>query len=348
MNHLEFLKWTGNLEKDDDILLVHILERLASHEPPCRVEPFYDSLVKHKALPKNALHIAKAYAQIQRLSGHEFNVIECAYLEPEAYKLRAILAFVIQIGFFLCLVIYNIFEDRVYVTPDEDGFYLVVLILIMSCTLFLSEIRRQYLDAKDFNEVMLRLSENYRDRRIWIWINYGVNGILGVLVFFFNIYFILVSDDPTEAVLNSVALAFIIEIDDVFKPNWNESTKEDGLAEILKHYIIEDIRVDDINVKVSGRQRVFDRDMNVYIRVGNFHPLAQNFVVNVFVSNEEVDSLTKSYESIDYTVSGTRVKELYEAFLEFHCLENLQDIVNSYAELLDDVDSFASAKPLLD
>lgn len=346
MNHLEFLKWTGTLERDDDILFVHILERLASSEPPYPIEPFYGTMVKHKALPKNALHIAKAYAQIQRVAGHDFNVFEFAYLDPDAYKLRAILAFVIQVGFFLCLVIYNIFEQRVQITPDEDGFSLVVIILCMSSTLFLSEIRRQRQGAHDFNSVMLRLSGHYHERRIWLIMNHSINGILGVLIFFFNIYFILVSDDPTEAVLNSVALAFIIEIDDVFKPNWNEENKEDALAEIM-----EEVNPHDIQVEVSGRHRVFDRDMNVHIRLGDYdpHPLAESFSVNVFVANERDHErqITKSYEAVNYEVKGPRARELHEAFLEFQCLENVNDIINSYSDALDDTDSFESAKPLL-
>lgn len=332
MNHLEFLKWTGTLEKDDDILLVHILERLASNDPPTPIEPFYNSLVAHQPLPKNALHIAKAYALIQRLKDHDFNVFEFAYLEPKAYRLRALLAFVIQIGIFSCLVVYNIFDQFIMVTPNEDGFFLVVIIWIMSATLLFVQITKQRKDASDFNQVMLRLGSHKGGRRFWLRLNFCINEVLGIFVFVFNSYFILISDTPTEAVLNSVALAFIVEIDDIFKPNLDETRKEDALAEILQHYIMEEVQLKDIFVEAPTNRRIFERDMNVYIQLGDYDDTSKRFTVHVFLADQKDGTrrnITTKYTSVEYRVSGALSRELHTAFSKFHCLEHFQDIVNS-------------------
>jgi hypothetical protein len=107
-------------------------------------------------------------------------------------------------------VVYNIIEECVEVTPDEDGFGLVVIILFMSSALLFSEISRQQHNAGDFNAVMLDFGSIDTTtaviwslvwpRWIWLHVNYGINCILRILVLFFNIYFILVSDDPTNDV----------------------------------------------------------------------------------------------------------------------------------------------------
>lgn len=338
MNHLEFLKWTGSLEKDDDILLIHVLESLASDISPMSIQPFYptsSSSGRKSPLPKNPVHIAKAYSEIQLLSGHDYNIFEFAYLDPTNYRFRAIVAFFIQWGFFMCLLVYNVFDEYIAITPDENGFGLVCLILLMSSILFFAEVRRQRKNALDFNQVMQQLGSYHLSRRIWLHLNYIINAILGILVFFFNIYFILISDDATEAVLNSVALAFIIQIDDSFKPNWDEENQEDALAELLNEYITEDpqSQIDEgkyVKVSITGRQRVFDHnEKNVYVQLHDFKEKEESFRVTVYVADRKDTHLqiTLIYEQVDYEITGPRAHELHKAFKGFHCLENYEDIL---------------------
>ena len=63
-----------------------------------------------------------------------------------------------------------------------------------------------------------------------------INKAVGMWVFLFNIYVILVSDTLAAAIWNSVALTFIIEIDNRFKMNWNRIKLETLLAELLMNY----------------------------------------------------------------------------------------------------------------
>merc|ERR1712176_1298695 len=152
-NHVEFLKWACTLEKDDDILLVGILERLACPDKLVPMNHFYNYGAingEAKQLPKNALNLAKAYSLIQALSGHQYNIFEFAFMDPIAFGKRAYLSLVIQITFFACLVVYNVFEDRVMITPSEDAFELVVIMLFMSTILLLLVISRQRIEALTF------------------------------------------------------------------------------------------------------------------------------------------------------------------------------------------------------
>lgn len=57
------------------------------------------------------------------------------------------------------------------------------------------------------------------NRPVWYpTMNMIINLAVGLCIFVFNVYFILTANDPTSAVWNSVALTFIVEIDEVFKP----------------------------------------------------------------------------------------------------------------------------------
>ena len=68
--------------------------------------------------------------------------------------------------------------------------------------------------------------------------NTFINLVLGLCIFFFNVYFILIANDPTSAVWNRVAVTFIIKIDEVFKPKWTESKVQCLLAELLMDYCL--------------------------------------------------------------------------------------------------------------
>ncbi len=59
-----------------------------------------------------------------------------------------------------------------------------------------------------------------------------INTAVGMCVFLFNIYYILVSETPAAAIWNSVALRFIVKIKDMFNPNWNQIMLETLLAEL--------------------------------------------------------------------------------------------------------------------
>jgi len=330
-NHVEFLKWACTLEKDDDILLVGILERLASSDKLIPMEPFYGSLDMGKRLPKNAFNIAHAYSQIQALSGHPYNIFECAFMDSTAHRYRAYLCLVIQISFFSCLVVYNVFDNRVMITPGEHSFELVITMLVMSTILLFLNISRQRRNALNFNRVMRMLVSDMSDQ-LFLLFNRGINEVMGVLVFFFNIYFILTSNTPTDAVLNSVALVFIIEIDDVFRPDWDEADQEDALVFILRNYIVGYPEKGDIFVEHNGMEGVslLRDDSNYYIKLRPFDAEIGTFEVSIFMENSQQKGVITSYKEVTFKVSGNRSSELHESFGHFSCLENLEDVTASH------------------
>ena len=83
MNHVEFLKFIITLGKQDDALLVCLLERYAAvADTETLHNPFYSHPeeigVEHVNLPKNPLRIAISYAELLELKGHSFNIFEFA------------------------------------------------------------------------------------------------------------------------------------------------------------------------------------------------------------------------------------------------------------------------------
>lgn len=335
MNHVEFLKWTCTLEQKDDLLLVAILERLAKQDvplTPIKKPTFYGSMTRHENLPKNPLHVAKAYSRMQELVEHDWNVYEFAYLDPDSYRMRAFGSAIIQVAFFYCISFYVISEKSVRITPKEDGFILVVIMLFLSSILFFIEVARQRQNCLNFNRVMHELRDSNNSREIFLFLNRAINDFLGIIIFFFNMYFILISEDPTNAVLNSVALAFIIEIDDVFQPTWSSESIEDALAKLLKSYIVQEPKYVEVHVVKYGPEnpKLLIEDINFYVHLSKYDEKLNTFQVVVYTEDErdEKHNVTLSYGPNQYEVSGTRSKELYNALTNFYCLEAMLDIVD--------------------
>jgi len=81
------------------------------------------------------------------------------------------------------------------------------------------------------SKVSTRVHECYRGKKIvlekelrkaLLAINILVNWGLGIVIVLFNIFFLLNSNDVNEAILNSIALFFILEIDEELRPDWDE------------------------------------------------------------------------------------------------------------------------------
>lgn len=330
-NHVEFMKWTQTLDKGDDVLLIGILERLVSTEPPVAVASFYGSFqnADHPAVRKNPLHIAKGYALMQDLGEHEYNIYEYAYLSTKSsWQTRgaAYVAAGIQLAFLGVLFAFNVFEQLVVITPDEDFFGEVVIVMLVSTTLFAATVRSQFISSAAFVSAMRRLGRVDRSRDVFLIMNVLINQIMGICIFFFNIYFILVSDTPTDAVLNSVALAFIVEIDDYFKPNWNEDRIEDATAMVLRDYITEPFDSESLVVGREGPPILSD-DSKFYIQVPDTLTLDGSFSVMVHIaSKRDCDmNVTTSYDTIIYNVIGIQALDFHAAIMKFNCLDNFND-----------------------
>jgi len=359
-NHAEFSKWTQTLDKGDGTLLIALLERLLSTEPP-RTVSFGDegrNAIKTKdertplkphcpspSLPKNPLNIATGYGMMQDLDDHSYNIYEYAYLAPNTnWKTRnmAYLAVIIQILFVAVLVSYNFKESKVLIAQGEDGFKEVCVIMVLSIILITITIRVQFSDSKKFNEIFTTITRSrpLRGKKRFLILNFLINQVLGIFVFFFNFYFILVSDSPTDAVLNSVALAFILEIDDFFHPNWDDDKLEDAAAQVLKDYIAEPLSFEEVVVeRIAGRGLLdIADDDKLYVSIDPDPKMkmphdGDHFTVTVYVANREEDSevhsIATSYDATVYHVGGTKQHKFRSALAKFHCLDNFRDFCST-------------------
>ena len=222
---------------------------------------------------KKPLRIAKGYAALRTLHDHQYNVYEYAYLissVPSSNDISkrtsfmAIFAFVSQVVFFFALSQYNIMSLQVTIDPTESYFVWITFIMIASSAMFGHTLMNQFHDATNFNTSMTFLREEQaaeiermeRDMsmkhtpstymyartlnrpRIYLIMNILINKFLGLAIMIFNVYFILTADDPTSASYNAVLLTFIIEIDEIFKPNWSDSKVQNLLAEMMMDYCL--------------------------------------------------------------------------------------------------------------
>jgi len=222
---------------------------------------------------KKPLRIAKGYAALLNLHDHQYNVYEYAYLissvpssndVSKRTSFMAIFAFVSQVVFFFALSQYNIMSLQVTIDPTESYFLWIVFIMIASSAMFGHTLMNQFHDATNFNTSMTFLREEQaaeiermeRDMstkhspstytyartlngpKIYLMMNILINKFLGMAIFIFNVYFIMTASDPTSASYNAVLLTFIIEIDEIFKPNWSDSKVQNLLAEILMDYCL--------------------------------------------------------------------------------------------------------------
>ena len=347
---------------------------------------------------KKSLRIAQGYAALRSLRDHQYNVYEYAYLVSSAppsadaskrVGFMAIFAFITQLTFFIVLSSYNIVEKKVRIDPKEDFFAEVVFIMIASTAMFGLTLSLQYVNAARFNSSMMflreenaneiRRKERSRQRnrslstyiyaqtlnrpKFYLTMNTFINLVLGLCIFFFNVYFILTANEPTSAVWNSVALTFIIEIDEVFKPKWTESKVQCLLAELLMDYCLakalleyaedEDDGQEEVTVKRRMGPSIDVPAVNFYVELFNGIWTSDDLgeIEEAFGSNVENGSLTSSksgqaddgsfsvvvyssarddhlnttisYNRTVYDVTGPRAGELYDALSKFHCLKKI-------------------------
>ena len=78
---------------------------------------------------------------------------------------------------------------------------------------------------------------------------------LAAVVPAFNLYYLLLFESINDAVLNSLALHFILELDELVLPSWDDDRIEDELASNTLVYIGKKPKRDDEVVVVKVRAR---------------------------------------------------------------------------------------------
>lgn len=327
MNHCELLITTTELGKHDEVLLVPMLESMSSEDPVKEVNPFYEG---HDNLTKNPLHLSKAYTALMSLKGHSFNIYECSLIKEGKIDWRlytsATLTLVLQTGIFAILIIYNL-EKYQQVSRDW------LIWVIAACTTYFFFMRgwSEYNAAEEFNAVF-RMACLDEDRatsdNLMLAFNSIANKLFSILITLFNTYFVLLSKSPNDAVLNALALTFILEVDDMAAPQWAEEEILEKLAKKMHEYIMiplsESSEVDadlkegllgDLTVTRSGMGN-YSSDDKLYVQLDDDD--------STVIVHKRVDSC--NYATTRYKIAGRLATPFVKALSEFECLHHYKGI----------------------
>ena len=317
MNHVEVLKEMMKLGVEDDRLLVPVLINLAKGNhifTKQQIVPFYKN---HHNFPKNIVRMVEVHRLMQNLRGHSFNIYECCFLDMEKINLKitSLFSMITQIMIFMVLVNYNF--DHIADVRSEWTHDSLVFIITIATTIFFGKLAyQQYKGAIDFNNVFRMVGDQSNRHKIALNVNIFINGLVGFCVTFFNFFFLIVSSSPNEAILNSLALYFIIELDDTLKPDWDEIRIDDEIGINIHDYIMagkEDIRVEVISGHFDAELLIHSDD-KVYIqREGN--------TINVFWRRD-----ASNYEQVTFRVSGSCSSAFLSDIDQFYCMTKYKDI----------------------
>lgn len=178
----------------------------------------------------------------------------------------------------------------------------------------------------------------FKWNRWWLLIfNKLVNQVLVVMITCFNPYYLLTETNAGEVMLNSLALLFIIELDEMVSPTWDMEQINDAQASNMYNFITRPDEEDKLQVlkSPSGPYHYTDND-KVYLG------LVFKSARMTEVAFKDVDGLRSfqvkahrrikddEYDTTTYTVRGK--KQLVEDFAsnlqKFECMQNLKDIQN--------------------
>ena len=320
MNHCEFLKTLPELGKDDIELLKSIIGNLSENNLMHEIKAFYNH---HENYPKNVLCILESYDCVKKLKVHEFNIFEYAFLagngdfnfefsKENNIKLLSFFTIFFQYLILIILVFYNI--------PSQVNYDLMVIIITLGTSFFFIKLAyNQYINSRRFNKCY-RLTGD-RNKQIYLTMNFLSNVVLPILVPFFNFYYILLSEDPNEAILNSLALFFILELDSMILPNWSEKKVSDELMTNIHDYIMnnnENFKNPTITKLTNEFDHIHNYNEKTYVLINN-----ENNQIIFFVRSD-----IKNYKKIIYKVSGDNSERFIELINDFDCTVDFKDIHN--------------------
>ncbi len=334
INHVEVLKAMMKLDSEDDRLLVPTLFYLANG----RQELLQDKFIPHSQdCPKNIPRMVEVHKLMQDLRGHNFNIYECAFLDPDNRVLIAstIFAFVVQILLFVSLTYYNLNLNKSTLTDD----ILVLIVSVTTTVFFAKEAYGQMNNAYGFNHVFFRVGDTDLKHRILLCVNMAINGGMGMLITIFNLVFLLESADANEAILNSLALFFILELDDTLVPDWDDTKFQDEIGINIHDFIMEGMEENDLRVELKSpcdqgeMMRLLESDDKVYIAIPK-RETKENIGDSENTWNHSEDDSIKlywrqsstSYKTFEFRVSGKDANAFLGCVEAFYCLRHYKDI----------------------
>eukprot|EP00985_Skeletonema_marinoi_P014427 scaffold7309_cov153-Skeletonema_marinoi.AAC.5 len=229
------MKYLGD---DDDKLLVPAL--------------FYLGREREESLNQEVVRMIEVTPLLMKLRGHNYNIFESCFLLLHGIGLYivdaswplfwATFSLIAQVLLLVILMYYNISNTTNVITTNG----LTIVVIVITTLFFIKLAFPQWRDAYNFSalfwkagfsEITGQFKFEWLLRKEMLIINILVNGVLGVAVVAFNIYFQLIAENVNDAILNGLSLLFILKIDDTLKPDWDEKHFDRYLAVNVNHYI---------------------------------------------------------------------------------------------------------------
>eukprot|EP01083_Nonionella_stella_P023259 64323_1 len=301
MNHCDFLKYITNLGKDDHILAIEMLEHFNADREA--IEPFYDN---HNDFPRNEVHICEVYRHVRELQRHTVNIYQSWFLDVERWSLAvtSIITLLVQ-----CYILMALITQCIGAPLTQNG---EIYGVIVATSIFF--IFQCYGTAKSTYEFWQRTEKMDPCKRVVLFLDIFINIIIVMVIPIFNIYFLLTSQSLIDAVLNSTAIFFVIELDDIVAPDWDHTRYMDELAINFHDYIMEPMEYDIEVQKVSDGIDISYDDCYVYCKVSenrvDFHYIQPDLQIT----------------QLGYKISGRDAHLLTDNLRRFYCTQRFWDI----------------------
>mmetsp|Transcript_2384 Transcript_2384/g.3527 ORF Transcript_2384/g.3527 Transcript_2384/m.3527 type:complete len:412 (-) Transcript_2384:37-1272(-) len=348
------LKDMQNLCSDDARLLVPALFYLGSERgKEARATKYSLSLSREQVVQLFDLALL-----LGKLQGHHYNTYECCFLaigaldkETALCMCMATFSLIAQILLLFILVYYNM-RDIVKVSSWRTDFTIVVAII--TSIFFAKLVHMQWRNASDFNAVFWKAGfpnvfvdkVKVQLRNALLGINILVNGGLGALIVVFNFFFLMISKNVNEAIINSLALFFILEMDDTLRPDWDKVKFDSGVVSNLACYSTDDgghFQAEIISPSASEEDYLLllESDDKVYfVTETNEDELA----VNIYWGRR----YTPTEKTVQFRISGENGHDLFDSIKKFRCVRGdelssvidrakwkkdlVEDIVNAHTD----------------
>jgi len=354
MNHCEFLKQLNEFGKDDCYLIAEICNRLVDQtngKEATSITPFYgvsDDTVDasdvghiaradfqtHKSFPRNCFNIMMVYAALTGLDGHEYNIYELAYLNYHSQSVFyiAILIFAIQ-SILLYVVLHDNASQYETAVNQKDSF--VILIDVCTTIFIFCFCYSQYTGAKTFTRAAKGVIGSYlvKDEDLVIQIDGASRGkwkpnlclLMNQLVNQYalsfapiiNFYFILLSGNAMDALLNGFSLLFIFELDDYILPLFAGIDIEDKLVINAHDFIMVPPVQEYLTCKQIG-PNVLEGATKMYVAIDP----EEGKTINIYCRVS-----TTTYQKTTYEFGGFQARKFLLLCDEsLNCVQHFKDI----------------------
>ena len=199
---------------------------------------------------------------------------------------------------------------------------IVILVTIGTTFFFVVKCYQEVKNTEGFYEAMK--GKTWPGENSWPMIlNLLANKYLAYIIPFFNIYFMLQSQNGLDAILNGLALLFILELDQMAVPDYSAAETLDLVATNFHDYVMEEpLDRGEIVVEYHGQcaAPTFSDDDKLYFRLSR----DENGWCSPLVIYKRKDST--HYENYTYYIRGNRGQDFADAISKFKCYQSYEDI----------------------